>query len=304
MYSPGALDLRNTTPHELPRIEDRITWLFIEHAQITQTRTGLVAWQESGERIEIPCATIGALLCGPGTSITHDAAGTLYNAGCVLLWTSTFGVTGYQAAVPLTGSAKWMQAHARMWADPEARHAAAVSLYRGRLPEELPSETLTLAQLRGFEGQMVKAAYRQHIRKQGLSGWRRDVTAPDSVNVCLNIGNSILYACALSACSALAISPGLGIIHQGTVAALLYDLADLHKVAITIPAAFKVHKDPDPPSAMRRAVRTALHKQQLPQFYLRTLTGLLAPHVHSATDDYLLDDDGEFVQGHKNWDGR
>jgi CRISPR-associated protein Cas1 len=170
------------------------------------------------------------------------------------------------------------------------------------MPAVVTSENLTLKQLRGFEGRLVKSTYRNLVSKYRLHGWKRDPSSPDPVNIGLNVGNSILYAIALSACSAIAINPGLGIIHHGTTAALLYDLADLHKISVTIPAAFAVHASDEPARAVRLTVRDRAHKMNLSSVYLKFLTDLLTPHLQAASDDdFILDDDGKLVPGHKNW---
>lgn len=300
-YSLGALNLKKVPPGELPRLDDRISFLHVEHATVTQTRTGLVAWRSDGTNIEIPCGSLSALLLGPGTSITHDAATTLFRAGCVAIWTSHAGVSGYQSATPLTGSARWAQAQARMWADPAARHAAAVTLYRRRLPKEACAEGTPLRVMRGLEGRLVKTEYQRYSRLLNQPGWRRRIDSDDPVNQGLNLGNAILYGCALSVCSALAINPGLGVIHHGATGAFLYDLADVYKLDITIPAAFLSAHQPNPLAAMRRTVRSGISARKVIDNMFATTAELLSPHVQAASDDVLLDDDGNFVEGHRNW---
>ena len=94
-----------------------------------------------------------------------------------------------------------------MWAEPAARHAAAVTLYRRRLPKEACIEGTPLRVMRGLEGRLVKTAYQRYARLLNQPGWRRRTDSDDPVNQALNLGNSVLYGCALSVCSALAISP-------------------------------------------------------------------------------------------------
>jgi CRISP-associated protein Cas1 len=116
--------------------------------------------------------------------------------------------------------------------------------------------------------------------------------AADPVNVNLNMANSMLYGCAASVCAALSVNPALGIIHHGDAGALLYDLADVFKVEVSIPAAFASAAEPDPKSAVRRRMRQALSEQKIVAVMLDLLLEILDPFIGPASGDELLDDEG------------
>ena len=60
------------TPADLPRVAERIPYLYLEQCVIKRMNNALVAADENGET-QLPIATIAVLMLGPGTTITHDA---------------------------------------------------------------------------------------------------------------------------------------------------------------------------------------------------------------------------------------
>lgn len=57
--------------HLLPRVSDRISFLYIEDARLIKKDSQIMIITKNGEYI-LPYGTILAILLGPGTSITHD----------------------------------------------------------------------------------------------------------------------------------------------------------------------------------------------------------------------------------------
>ena len=65
--------------NELPRISDRVTFIYIEHAKVNR-QDGAIVVSDSRGTVKIPVAMIGALLLGPGKSskpIMLISSGTL-----------------------------------------------------------------------------------------------------------------------------------------------------------------------------------------------------------------------------------
>jgi CRISP-associated protein Cas1 len=143
--------------------------------------------------------------------------------------------------------------------------------------------------------------YQRHAAEAGLVNWRRDTRASDMPNQLLNLANSILYGSAAAAVHALALNPALGIIHQGSVGALLFDLADNHKANSSIPLAFSCAEDENPARSLRRKMRHYLHRDKVLDQHVTTLDAILSPHVRPASeDDALFDDEQGTVAGHTN----
>lgn len=305
-FSDGAMRLLRPSITDLPQLTDRVSFLFLDRVRIEQGRTGLEAWSEvPGEgfhRTAIPAATLALLALGPGTSITAPAMATLFRSGTVIIFTGADGMIGYSSARSLATTGKWAAAQARLWTDLTQRRAIARRLYLLRFPEQPIPEGVSLDVLRGLEGQSVKQTYQAMAKAHHVKGFRRvTVGAQDPVNVCLNRANSLLYGVALSVCSALCLNPALGFIHNGASGALLYDLADVYKVRISIPVAFEASEDEDPMKALGTQLRRALFKHRVLDEMFTITQDLLAQGctLHDG-EDRLLADDG-FVPGLKNW---
>lgn len=305
-FSDGAMRLLRPSITDLPQLTDRVSFLFLDRVRIEQGRTGLEAWSEvPGEgfhRTAIPAATLALLALGPGTSITAPAMATLFRSGTVIIFTGADGMIGYSSARSLATTGKWAAAQARLWTDLTQRRAIARRLYLLRFPEQPIPEGVSLDVLRGLEGQSVKQTYQAMAKAHHVKGFRRvTVGAQDPVNVCLNRANSLLYGVALSVCSALCLNPALGFIHNGASGALLYDLADVYKVRISIPVAFEASEDEDPMKALGTQLRRALFKHRVLDEMFTITRDLLAQGctLHDG-EDRLLADDG-FVPGLKNW---
>lgn len=304
-YSPTALQFASVGAVDQVRLSDRVSFLYLEYSQIVQGRTGVLALQSEGDEqihseIQIPVGSIAVLMLGPGTSITQPASATLAAAGTTVMFTGGGGIHTHASAKPLTTSARWAEAQAHLWASHRNRLLAARTLYGARIGGNMvmPIDA-KLATLRGLEGQMMKAEYKRLAIKNRVS-FRRDSQAGDPVNIGLNIGNSILYGVASSVCSALSLNPALGIIHQGNVRALFYDLADVYKQGITLPIAFDSAKEADPAMYVRRTVRKAISQRQVLHHMLSLTMQILTPHLGGVDGDVLLGDKGT-VAGHTNY---
>ena len=57
---------------ELPRIGERMSFIYLEYSKIGRTDSAVTSTDKRGT-VSIPAASVGALLLGPGTSITHRA---------------------------------------------------------------------------------------------------------------------------------------------------------------------------------------------------------------------------------------
>jgi CRISPR-associated protein Cas1 len=304
-YSPIALQFASIGATDQVRLSDRVSFLYLEYSQVVQGRTGVLALQSQdcepiSQEIQIPVGSIAVLMLGPGTSVTQPAAATLAAAGTSVMFTGGGGIHSHATAKPLTTSARWAEAQARLWASTPNRLIAARSLYAARLGGHMVMPlTARLATLRGLEGQMMKAEYKQLAIKHKVS-FRRDSQAGDPVNIGLNVGNSILYGVAASVCSALSLNPALGVIHQGNARALLYDLADVYKQGVTLPIAFASAKEKDPAMFVRRSVRKVINQRQILHHMLALTMRVLTPNLGEDNGDVLLNDTGS-VAGHTNY---
>lgn len=310
-FSEQAIAYRLIPPHDQVRFSDRVSFLWIDRAQVRQDDTGIVAilrrdtTEQTVDRIplQIPAGGIALVVLGNGTSISQPAAVSLARCGTTLAFGGSGGLVTYSHAVPLTASAKWALAQARLVADHQASLEAARRLYAVQFGSAAPFLGASFDALRGVEGQMMKAAYRIEAAKNGVKGFRRRYDAEDPVNTCLNIGGGILYGIAASACTALGLNPALGVIHRGNIRSMTHDLADLFKVTITIPTAFKVgaRKLTDHLPIFRRELRDALERNEVLETMITTLQEILAPHLHGH--DQLAGDPNQIIASEGSVEG-
>lgn len=305
-YSQAALRLRTPEIKQLGRASDRISFLFMDKCRIEQTRTGVEAWQEEDGQLwktTIPASNLAVLALGPGVSITTPALTTLYRNGTTVIISNSDGMRPEYIGRPLTATAAWAGAQARIWSDQNRRIDAARFLYQARFPTQpLPPET-PIRVLRGLEGQQVKSTYQRLARKHRIKGFKRDTTASDPVNTSLNLGNAILYGLAATVCGALGLSPALGFIHEGNARALLFDLADVYKITLTLPIAFASADQTNPTEWAAKKLREEIHSNQTLSNLFELTQDLLdpdPPEHRPPPEDALLDDLG-FVEGHRNW---
>ena len=244
---------------ELPKLEDSISYIYIEHAIIERSDSAIIAIQEAG-KTPIPIAAMTCLLLGPGTKITHAAIRALCDNGCMAIWCGENGTRFYAAGIGETRSARNLLRQAHMCMDADSHLKVAVRMYQIRFPHT-KTDGMTLQQLRGMEGIRVRKAYDLASRTTGVK-WRKRTyksenwQAADAINRALSEANAMLYGLCHAAIVSLGYSPGLGFIHTGKQLSFVYDIADLYKVETTIPAAFAaVITAPKPTDDLSKAVR-------------------------------------------------
>lgn len=225
----------------LPKVRDRWSYLYVEHARIDQEDKAICLHDENG-RVHVPCAALSLLMLGPGTSITHAAIANLAESGCLVAWVGEQGVRFYAQGMGTTRSSARYLHQVRLWADPKQRERIIRRMYEMRFSEPLPPG-LTLRQIRGREGARVRAAYRKAAERFGIEWSGREYDrgnweATDLINRALSAANSTLYGVCHAAIVAAGYSPALGFIHTGKMLSFVYDVADLYKTDIAVPAAF------------------------------------------------------------------
>lgn len=228
---------------ELPRMEDRATFLYIEHAKVHRVDSAVTIADAKGV-VRIPAAIVGVLLLGPGTDISHRAVELLGDTGTALLWVGERGVRYYANGRALARSTRFLMRQAELVTNERSRLRVARAMYQMRFPDEDVSK-LTMQQLRSHEGARVRRRYRELSKKYHVS-WNKRVYNPDdfaggdSINQALSAAHVALYGLVHSVIAALGLSPGLGFVHTGHDRSFVYDIADLYKSEITAPIAFSV----------------------------------------------------------------
>ena len=275
---------------DLVRVQDRTSFLYVERAVISRDASAVTATDERGT-VHIPAATLGVLLLGPGTTVTHQAMVVLAESGTSVVWVGEHAVRYYANGRPPGRSARLLDAQAGLVSRREGRLAVARRMYEMRFPGEDVSR-LTMQQLRGREGARVRRAYREQAERSGVA-WdgRRyrpdDFSSSDTINQALSAATASLYGIVHAVVAGLGCSPGLGFVHTGHERSFVYDVADLYKVEIALPVAFDVTAaaPADLGGAVRRAMRDKIHEVRLLERCVRDVHGLLSVGLVDEVDE-------------------
>lgn len=277
MTIPGA---RPPSVQELVRAQDRLTFLYLERCVISRDASAITATDERGT-VHIPAATLGALLLGPGTRVTHQAMVLAAESGTTVVWVGERGVRYYAHGRSLARSSRLLEAQANLVTRRDSRLAVARKMYELRFPGEDVSR-LTMQQLRGREGARVRRVYRDHACRTGVVWAGRsyrpeDFGDADPVNQALSAATTCLYGVVHAVVVALGCSPGLGFVHTGHERSFVYDVADLYKAELAIPVAFDAATQDlaDIGGHVRRAMRDGMFASHLLERCTRDVTWLL-----------------------------
>jgi CRISPR-associated protein Cas1 len=229
--------------HELPKVRDSLSFVYIEHGKIDREDKAIAVHDEMG-LTPVPCASLNLLMLGPGTRITHAAIETLSDCGCLVVWCGEQGVRFYACGMGETRSSSRLLHQVHLVERMSTRLQVVRRMYSMRFKEQ-PDDKLTLRQIRGMEGARVRDAYYNASQETGVK-WegrnydRSNWSSADPVNRALSSGNSCLYGICHAAIIAAGYSPAIGFIHTGKMLSFVYDIADLYKMDIVVPVAFRM----------------------------------------------------------------
>ncbi|WP_338013663.1 type I-E CRISPR-associated endonuclease Cas1e [Corynebacterium heidelbergense] len=305
----------------LTRSDDRITYLYIEHATIGREAGALTVTEDRGT-VHVPVSALSVLMLGPGTRVTHQAMTVISESGTSVVWVGEEGVRYYAAGRSIARTSRLLEAQAMKVSNTQSRLAVARKMYGMRFRDEDTSR-LTMQQLRGKEGARVRKIYRECSELYGVvwSGRQYDpanFSSGDPVNQALSSAHACLYGLCHAVIVALGCSPGLGFIHTGHDRSFVYDIADLYKAEITIPTAFRVIKELEDEgrlaktnvgSEVRRELRDAFRRSKLQGRVTADLYALLADDKPGQEDLWadvinLWDGRKGAVAGGHNYQGR
>ncbi|MGI6333722.1 MAG: type I-E CRISPR-associated endonuclease Cas1e [Saccharofermentanales bacterium] len=292
---------KKTELTELPHIDDRVTFIYIEHAKINRQDSAITVTDQRGI-VRIPAAMVGVLLLGPGTDISHRAVELIGDTGTGILWVGERGVRYYAHGRSLAHSTRFLEKQAKLVSNTRSRLAVARKMYQLRFPDEDVS-TLTMQQLRGREGARVRRAYRTYSRKHNVYWDKREYNPEDfesgtPVNQALSAANVALYGIVHSVIVAIGMSPGLGFIHTGHDKSFIYDIADLYKVEYTIPLAFEIASETGPEDDIGRIARQRMRDKCVDGKIMRRIVQDVQYLMDMSADEEL------FIDTIALWDDR
>ena len=230
------------TLHELPPFRDRWSYLYVEYGELDQQAAGLV-FHNTTAFTPLPLNQLSLLMLGPGTTVTHAAVKALAGNNCLVAWVGEEGVRMYAHSTGGTFSARRLLAQARLATDPALRVAVARRMYAKRFPGEDPAAR-SIEELRGMEGARVRTAYSRLATKYSVAWDGRNYdqgswSAASPINRAVSAANACLYGVCHAAIVSAGYSAGLGFVHTGKLLSFVYDVADLYKTEVSLPAAFR-----------------------------------------------------------------
>lgn len=278
--------------HDLPKLRDSLSYLYVEHAIIDKNQNAIEYIQEDG-RVLVPVAALCVLMLGPGTSISHAAIKVLGESGCSVVWVGEDVTRCYASGIGETHKSFHTLKQAELLMDPASRIRVVKNMYRYRFSEL--SEDYSLQQLRGMEGARVKHMYDAASKEYGVP-WtgrnynRGDWADADPINRALSAANALLNGICHAAIISGGYSPALGFIHTGRQLSFVYDIADLYKADVSIPAAFGTiaESENNVESRARRKCRELIKDTHLLEKILPDIDSLL--EVETPSEDSIGED--------------
>lgn len=291
-----------TELNELGRIQDRISFLYLEHARVNRQDSAVTVTDQRGT-VFVPSAMVSVLLLGPGVDVTHRAMELIGETGMAVVWVGEHGVRQYAHGRALGHSSRFLEQQAKLVSNRRTRVAVARKMYQMRFPKEDVSK-LTMQQLRGKEGARVRRVYLEQSKKTNVPWDRREykVDSFDSstpINKALTAAHQALYGLSCSVIVALGASPGLGFVHTGHDMSFVYDFADLYKAKYSIPVAFEMtakHGNNDIVDWTRRGMRDVFANGKLVVQMVRDLKSLLDIDDDIPAETMHLWDDRQGLQ--------
>lgn len=276
--------------HALPTVRERMTFLYVERCLVNRQDSAVTITDKRGTAY-VPAASLGVLMLGPGTNVSHRAIELLGDSGSTVVWVGEHGVRYYAHGRPLTRSSRLIVKQAELVSNTRRRLAVARAMYQMRFPGEDVSR-FTMQQLRGREGARIRSLYRKLSKRHGVP-WKgreynpTDFTDATPINQALSAAHVCLYGVVHSVIVALGCSPALGFVHDGHERSFVYDVADLYKAEMTIPIAFEVAStsSEDVGSVTRRKVRDAFYDGKIMERCAHDIRWLLLGDIADEEED-------------------
>lgn len=287
---------------------DRISFLYVERSTVNRDGNALTITDQRGVA-HVPATQIAVLLLGPGTRITYAAMALLGDAGTSTVWVGERGVRYYASGRPPAKSSRMAELQAEIVSNQRKRLDCAKRMYDLRFPGEDLSG-LSMAKLRGREGARMKKVYAAEAARTGVHWDRRsydpnDFDSSSLINQALTAASAALYGIAQAVVAGMGFVPALGVIHTGTDRSFVYDIADLYKADIAIPAAFDAvaRQEGQPSVVVRRIVRDAVVEKRLMQRMVRDLKIVMNVPEYESFDDaeLMLWSELEVIASGVNW---
>ena len=110
--------------HALPTVRERMTFLYVERCLVNRQDSAVTITDKRGTAY-VPAASLGVLMLGPGTNVSHRAIELLGDSGSTVVWVGEHGVRYYAHGRPLTRSSRLIVKQAELVSNTRKRLAVA-----------------------------------------------------------------------------------------------------------------------------------------------------------------------------------
>lgn len=262
-------------------LRDREAFLHLRRGIVDVEDSAVVLADVNGVRMQVPIGTIACLLLEPGITITHAAVKACADEDCLLVWCGEGATRFYSAGSPGGARSDKLLRQLETARDPKKRLAVVREMFRLRFGDDVPDRR-SVEQLRGLEGARVRERYGEIALAHGVAWtgrrydpaeWRKS----NDINRAISAANACLYAVTEAAVLVAGYSPAIGFLHTGKPLSFVYDIADLFKFDLSVPAAFEVvaTQANNPESAVRRLLRTRFREQKVLERLIPTIEDML-----------------------------
>ena len=275
-------------------VKDRWTPIYLEHGRLEVDDSSVKWISADGNVCRIPVATVSSLILGPGTTVTHAAIKACAECNTVVCWAGEDSLRFYAFGIAPNHGNENARTHAEAWANKRRRTGIARRMFCFRFPNE-NVDNKTIKELRGMEGIRVRKLYYELGVKYGVTWKGRNYNTSnwhiaDEINKVISTANAALYAICSSAICSLGYLPSLGFVHQAGTLAFVYDVADLYKHLISLPAAFEAVRQKNEPSSefVRKKLKLLAESENLLKRLPKDLSAFFELTSENTQDGDLL----------------
>ena len=265
----------NINKQLLPQVKNKISYIYIEMAKITQKEYSIICIRKEEEFV-IPIAQISCMILGIGTSITQEAIKIISEYGCSIVWMGRNLNYFYTYGIPLTNSSKNILIQTKCYESKTLQILVIRKMYEIRYPNE-KLKSRTKEELLGIEGKKMQDFYITLANKYNVE-WKeriyhiKDFDNQDDINKAITISNQFLYSITTAVIVSLGFSTAIGFIHTGKMMSFVYDIADLYKETFTIPIAFEIISKKDyEPSKLNKIISEKLYEKIVKEKLLKRM---------------------------------
>ena len=262
-------------------LRDRDPFVYVRRGFVDVEDGAVVLADVNGTRMQIPVGALACLLLEPGISITHAAVKACADEDCLLVWCGEGGTRFYSAGSPGGARSDKLLRQLEAARDAKKRLDVVREMFRRRFGDDVPDKR-SVDQLRGLAGARVKVKYEEIAKQHGLE-WTgrkydpREWKKSNDINRAISSANACLYAVTEAAVLVAGYSPAIGFLHTGKPLSFVYDIADLFKFEVSVPAAFEVvaRQVKEPEAVVRRLLRTRFRDLKVLETLIPTIEDVL-----------------------------